>query len=279
MAANLTSESVTPSLPGADLAGSVAPSPPGVRGEAGASCGAGRYRLLGRCYRRKGAGTLCLSSSWCRSGRCRRGLCQRGRLAPSGDCRSGRPACACGEQCVQLSPDSSWQCRRPTVPDGSVALGATCSKASECASTVCSGGICGCPDDFTACAGRCYKAGPSMPRNIAEDMCRSEDAILATPRSLEDNVCVLSVAAALNAGGSVMFWLGFLRPDHSSPFVGADGTEMTYTNWILPPEDDDDINAVVLLNITPDLCGPAGGWYGASDIGGDPVVGAVCQRG
>ena len=140
---------VTPSA--ADVTPPAAGGPPAlVRASESARCGASRYSLLGRCHRRRGAGTLCLSDSWCRSGRCRLGLCQRG----TGDCRSGRPACGAGQQCAQGA--ASWSCR---AADASLPQGAACSLHAECASGTCSAesGTCACPEGFTACAGHCYR--------------------------------------------------------------------------------------------------------------------------
>ncbi|XP_043226870.1 uncharacterized protein LOC122384004 isoform X2 [Amphibalanus amphitrite] len=183
-------------------------------------CGPSRYSLLGRCYKRRGAGTLCLSDSWCRSGRCRLGLCHRG----TGDCRSDQPACGTGQECVSTA--DGWVCRAPT---GALALGAACARDSECATGACNTetGSCDCPTDFTSCAGHCYRATKFQAElSDALNVCHAMGYILATPRSAEEDACLLS----FNLTSDHLVYLGYMSIGDDQ-FIGDDGELMTYTNW------------------------------------------------
>ena len=84
------------------------------------------------------------------------------------------------------------------------------------------GNPCACPSGFTRCAGRCLMTvnKPFFSYDSAASACAKHDALLAVPRSEEENECAKSMTAGLNLG----FYLGAKDDVKEGKHVGADGT-------------------------------------------------------
>ncbi|XP_043205152.1 lectin BRA-3-like [Amphibalanus amphitrite] len=79
---------------------------------------------------------------------------------------------------------------------------------------------CACPGDFSRCAGRCLIRPPQeLGFTEAKAACVSLGAHLAVPRSAEENQCVLTMAAGVDA------WIGLSEHGEDGVFVAEDGGE------------------------------------------------------
>ncbi|XP_043211780.1 perlucin-like [Amphibalanus amphitrite] len=113
-------------------------------------------------------------------------------------------------------------------------IGCLCSKDSHCVGrSKCINFLCGgedpywrynCPSGFIACAGRCYaRLHVPVEYGQAELDCAAVGAILAVPRTRDQNLCVGGLA------GLEGVWLGITDRQEEGVFQGADGRPVTAT--------------------------------------------------